>query len=276
MSATSTLTRRPTGAGVTQTNAGWTDCDLDPAIFDRHDASALTALGIRRAVVGHLTRRTATLSPAQHPEPGLAATRFVIDAPPDPDAATLRDLHGQGVRGVRFVLSDDAARAGAQLAHMLDYAERIAVFVWHLERALGAELARLADHEWTLTRMPVALCLCGVAQAAAQRPLDDPDLDFALALLQMGRTWLKLSPTAAADDAAAREQLDAFVSEALTLRRDRVIWGSGPRPAQHADALGHVADALALLGQWLGSADDRETVLTVNPARLYGFPLRQF
>jgi 2-pyrone-4,6-dicarboxylate lactonase len=275
MSETSRLMTRPTPAGTDATAAdtGWTDCDLDPATFEAHGAAALAALGIKRAVMGRLPPHGASLSPEQRPEQDLIATRFVIDAPPAPDAAMLSDLHARGVRAVRFALADDADRARAQLDRIFGYADRIAPFDWSVELTLGAGVTSLARHEWALTCFPVAICLGGVADIASRRSVDDPDLDFVLTLLQMGRTWIKLS--AASSVAPAQDTLGAFVDAALSLRRDRVLWGSGIRAArdigQHPDGLSHVARALAALTQWIPDHDDREIVLAANPSRLYGF-----
>jgi 2-pyrone-4,6-dicarboxylate lactonase len=271
MSETSMLMTRPIPAGTDATAAdtGWTDCDLDPATFEAHGAEALAALGIKRAVMERLPPHGASLSPEQRPEQHLIATRFVIDAPPAPDAAMLRDLHARGVRGVRLTLADDADRAHAQLDRILGYADRIAPFDWSVELTLGPGVTSLASHEWALTCLPVAICLGGVADLAARRSIDDPDLDFILTLLQMGRTWIKLS--AAPSVPPAQDTLSAFVDAAISLRRDRVLWGSGVRATQDCDGPSHVARALAALTQWIPDHDDREIVLAANPSRLYGF-----
>ncbi len=121
-------------------DAGWTDCDLDPSLSA--NSEALARLGITRAVVGRLPRTTVTLSPEPVP-PGFA-TRFVIPAPGHPDPAMVRDLHAQGVRGVRFMLADDADRARAQLDKILRYADRIANSDWHIELGLGGADASLS------------------------------------------------------------------------------------------------------------------------------------
>ncbi len=252
-------------------DAGWTDCDLDPSLSA--NSEALARLGITRAVVGRLPRTTVTLSPEPVP-PGFA-TRFVIPAPGHPDPAMVRDLHAQGVRGVRFMLADDADRARAQLDKILRYADRIANSDWHIELGLGGADASLSACEWTLTRFPVAVCISGLAGFVRRRTADDAELQFLLALLQMGRTWIKL--TGALSDLSDSDALGTFARTAVAVRRDRIVWGSGALPdrmrdtADVSDDTARIADALATLKAWMTDDDDRETILVANPSLLYGF-----
>lgn len=257
--------------------AGWTDCDLDPSIGPSDEA--LVRQGITRAVIGRLPRASVTLSP--EPDSHGVATRFVIAAPPYPDPAMLRDLHAQGVRGVRFKITDDANRARTQLDRILRYADRIVGCGWHIELQLCNGGALPGDSEWTLMRFPVAVCLSGVTEVAAHRQPDDPELEFILALLRLGRTWIKLSGAGVTPhDKRAPGRIETFVAEALATRGDRIVWSSGvlrARSEQTAvDALTHVAGALATLRQWIPNDADREAVLTANPSQLYGFETADF
>lgn len=242
---------------------GWTDGDLDPAVAER-DAEALAALGFRHAVLGRLPRQPATLSPAALP--AGVTTRIVIAAPLAPSAALLRDLDGQGVCGVRFTLPGDADATRAELESVLRYAERVVPLGWHVELALGAG-AVLTPHEWTLMRLPVALCLSGVADLVAQHGADDPEIGFLFDLLRVGRSWIRLpGHIPAADD----EAFAAFVRAAAAVRPDRLVWGSGPCPPSR-DGAAHITGALATLARWLPDGALRAAVLGTNPARLFGF-----
>ena len=244
-------TIRPESA-VAAIHTGWTDCDFDLAAF-----SPLADSGIARAVFRRLPNQTPSLAPAaeQHP----VAARYVLDAPTHPEPATLRHWHALGVRGLRLTLTDDASQAG----DLLRTADAIAPLDWHLELTLAPHLASLQPFEWTLTCLPVAICLGGLADFAAHRDLDDPDLGFILELLEMGRTWIKLSPTASGDTDTAL--VAAFAAEAIAVRPDRIVWGSG-RHGQ--ESIGH---ALAELTRWIPDRAIRDTILTVNPAQLYRF-----
>lgn len=252
--------------------SGWTDCDLDPSISTNNDM--LARQGITHAVVGRLPHARVTLSP--EPDARSIATRFVIPAPPNPNLATLRDLHARGVRGVRFGLSDDADRMPARLDKILRYTDRIAGCNWHVELELRNGGALLSDCEWTLMRFPVAVCFSGITDVAARRALDDPETQFILALLRIGRTWIKLSGAVSGPcDGDARRRIETFVSAALAARRDRIVWSSGALQAQDsqaaADSMAHVTGALATLRQWIPDDADRAAVLAANPSQLYGF-----
>jgi predicted TIM-barrel fold metal-dependent hydrolase len=256
---------------------GWADCALDSLTGRDTEALSeslgerLAALNIKHAVFSQLPQRAATLSPeAEH---GLLTARFVIDAPTRPEPSLLYALHTQGVRGVRFSLAADDERAAVQLDEILRYAERIVPLNWHIELALGETSASLLKHEWTLTRFPVAMCLSTITDRVAHRLLSDPDTDFILALLAMGRTWLKLTGAPLSHSEQADGSLALFATAAVTARSDRIVWGSGAprRGAVINDSLAHIVRALAALKRWIPNDRLRESVLSTNPTELYGF-----
>jgi predicted TIM-barrel fold metal-dependent hydrolase len=263
--------RAPTGIGNASAVTGWTDCDLDLSLCS--NTGALAQLGIKRAVASRLSR----LSLSPEPEPTPVATRFVIDAPQALDATMLRDLHQQGVRGVRFTMAEDNADASAQFENILRYADRLAAFDWHVELALGPNCASLANNEWTLTRFPVAICFSGLVDMASHRTAADPEIEFMLAMLHMGRTWIKLSGIklsglASIHDSLVNDQLAACIAAAISVRPDRIVWGSGrAATTTNAPDTAHIEGALAVLQQWIPDDTAREAVLVANPARLYGF-----
>jgi predicted TIM-barrel fold metal-dependent hydrolase len=212
------------------------------------------------------------------PEPGShgIATRFVIAAPPHPDPAMLHDLQAQGVRGVRFKISGDADRVRTQLDRVLRYADRIVGCGWHIELQFSNGSALPCDSEWTLMRFPVAICLSGITDVVVRRAPDDPELEFILILLRLGRTWIKLSGAAVTPhEDGAPSRIKTFISGALATRRDRIVWSSGALQARSqqaaADGIAHFTGALATLRQWIPDNADREAVLAANPSQLYGF-----
>lgn len=232
-----------------------TDCDLDPARHEDAGAATLAGLGIHRVVArGVPPVATPTLAPA----PPLA-TRFVVDPASATDPARLAELHRDGARAVRFVLPEAEERLPQLLDDISRAADRLAPLGWHIELVLPAGIRGLARCEWSLTCLPVALCLANIAAIARARDAGDGEIAFVLDLLQMGRTWLKLGGPALASPTAT---LARFVADALALRRDRIVWGSGG-----AD----IAGALAALDALIPAAADRAVVLGDNPRRLYGF-----
>jgi predicted TIM-barrel fold metal-dependent hydrolase len=256
----------PSGVSNAKVIAGWTDCDLDLSLCN--DTDALEKLGIKRAVASRLPH----LSLSPEPETTSVATRFVIDAPQAPDTTMLRDLHQQGVRGVRFSIAQDGAEASAQIEKILGYADRIAALGWHIELVPRANRVSLARNEWTLTRFPVAICFSGLASVASHRTVADPEIEFMLAMLHMGRTWIKLSGLTLDRDGQANDPLAGFMNAAMSVRPDRIVWGSGhPANMTNASNAVHIANGLATLKQWIPDNTTRAAVLVANPARLYGF-----
>jgi predicted TIM-barrel fold metal-dependent hydrolase len=256
-----------TVAGEQPVSALRTDCDFDPDLWDRGACDGLATAGIARVVLNRLPASTASLSPLAGAD--APAWRAVIAAPPHLDAPMLARLHASGVRGLRFAI--DHLDSGG-LDPVLKLADRIVPYGWHIElnvAAAGAYRA-LAKAEWSLMQFPLAVCVSGLSCARHGRAADAADIAFLLGLMQLGRYWLKL-----ASDDLAPAQLQLWdepspLARALAgTRRDRLVWGSGPRAAEHgADGL---SAGLAVLERCMPQPADRDAILVANPATLYDF-----
>ena len=193
------------------------------------------------------------------------AVRAVIEPPSRTDRAALQQLNDQGVRGLRFRLD-----AACDPYTILGWAERIVPLGWHVEVELPdiAGKPRLTDAEWVLLQVPVPTCFSGLAGFVAARQAES---GFLLELVDMGRFWLKLSGTEiAAARPPTRDALRRLVSAAMTLRQDRLVWGSGPSlPSE--DLQKHIETAIATLRRFLPDAANSNRVLWSNPAALYQF-----
>ncbi len=233
------LTRGDTAAGLLSfPSAGLlkTDCDFDADAWDRGEQQALAASGIGRVVMNRLPATGASLSPlADSAQP---TWRAVIDVPQETGKASLAALHASGVRGVRF---DIGGAASDSLDPVLRVADRVVPFGWHVEINVGAPGAyrALSKAEWSLMQFPLAVCFVGLGGFRQGRRANEADLDFLLGMVQLGRYWLKLS-----SDDLAPSQLKLWDEPpplALALqavRKDRLIWGSGKRPAGDGAAYG--------------------------------------
>ena len=193
------------------------------------------------------------------------AVRAVIEPPSRADRAALQQLNDQGVRGLRFRLD-----ATCDPHTILSWAERIVTLDWHVEVELPdvADTPSLTDAEWVLLQVPVPTCFSGLAGFVAARQAESTLL---LELIEMGRFWLKLSGTEiAAAKPPTRDALRRLVSAAMTLRQDRLVWGSGPSlPSEDLQA--HIDTAIETLRRFLPDAASRNRVLWSNPATLYRF-----
>jgi predicted TIM-barrel fold metal-dependent hydrolase len=233
-----------------------TDADFDAAAW-RGEHIALPYSGLRRVVVRELP-------PA---DSGVDAIAFrAVIAPPAPtDRLTLRQLNDKGVRGLRFRLA-----ATNDLQAIVGWAERIVALGWHVEIELpdAPDAPALTESEWVLLQLPVPTCFSGLAGYLAAH---EAEAAFLVELVEMGRFWLKLSGSdIAATRPPTREALRQLVDAAMTVRADRLVWGSGPT-APRETLSAHIDTAITTLRQLLPDADSRHRVLWANPAALYGF-----
>jgi D-galactarolactone isomerase len=174
--------------------------------------------------------------------------------------AELRRMDTLGVRGIRFNL----AQAGATTAEMIEpLSKRVNELGWHIQiNATAPVIMSIMD---ILNRVP------HVPQPAG---IDDPLYARVRALIDKGRTWIKLSgayqdtkigpPTYADSGAVAR----AYAKAAP----ERMVWGSDwPHPSEQQ---GKPDDALLfdLLADWAPEETVRHRILVQNAEALYGFP----
>lgn len=246
------------------------DCDFDADAWDRGSAPALSAAGIGRVVLNRLPAADATPLPLS--EDDQPAWRAVIGRPTDTSRTTLAALHAFGVRGIRV---DVGASAAAELEPLLRLADHIVPFDWHIELRMAApgSARALAKAEWLLMQFPLAVCFSGIGRLGHASRTASADLKFLLSLVSLGRYWLKLS---ASDLAPSQlqlwDELPPLAQSLQTIRKDRLIWGSGKQIDSGGAA--HLAAGLALLEKCLPHPGDQEQVLVDNPARLYGFGVR--
>jgi predicted TIM-barrel fold metal-dependent hydrolase len=183
--------------------------------------------------------------------------------------AELKRFDGLGVRGIRFNL----AQAGATTPEMIEpLAKRVASMGWHLQ--INAPADRILEILPILERVPAPLVFDHLAHIPQPDGVSHPLFAKIRALLDKGRTWVKLSgayidskigaPTYADCGAVAR----AYVKAAP----ERLVWGSDwPHPTEQGvkpdDAV-----LFDLLSDWAPDARVRQRILVDNPAALYSFP----
>ena len=184
-------------------------------------------------------------------------------------SAELTRLDGLGVRGIRFNL----AQAGATTPEMIEpLAKRIAGLGWHLQ--INAPADRILEIMPILERIPCAIVFDHLAHVPEPDGVTHPVYGRVRALIDRGRTWVKLSgayldtkvgpPTYDDSTAVAR----AFVAAAP----ERLVWGSDwPHPTEQG---GKPDDAVLfdLLSVWVPDAGTRHRILVTNPQALYRFP----
>ena len=184
--------------------------------------------------------------------------------------AELKRMHGLGARGIRFNL----AQAGATTPEMLEpLSKRVNDLGWHIQ--INAPAAKIMEIMPILERVPSPIVFDHLAHIPEPDGVNHPLYAKVRALMDKGRTWVKLSgayadtkvgpPTYADSSAVAR----AYAKAAP----ERCVWGSDwPHPTEHQKQLPDDAVLFDLLIDWAPDEKVRHRILVENPATLYDFP----
>jgi predicted TIM-barrel fold metal-dependent hydrolase len=193
----------------------------------------------------------------------------VVDA--EVDAAELQRLHRHGIRGLR-VNFFSLQSWGVTTAEMLvTLADKVAALGWHIQvLARPGTLVELAP---VLRSLPVPLVIDHLGLMGSMDGTDGDAFASVRALLDGGRTWMKLSAPYIEADAGApgREAKDAVARALLAAAPERMLWGSDwPHTVA---APGSVDDAQLVdrFRGWCANDQQMDRILVDNPAALYGF-----
>jgi D-galactarolactone isomerase len=182
--------------------------------------------------------------------------------------AELKMLDDGGIRGIRFTQSDPATTTIDMIEPL---SRRVNELGWHVQIHMRGDQIAGAKDLWDRLPSRIVFDHMGRLQAAGT---DDPAFGVMRALIDKGRTWVKISgayietkvgpPTYADASKVAR----AFVRAAP----ERMLWGSDwPHPSLSADHKPDDAVLFDLLSQWAPDEPMRHRILVENPAALYGF-----
>ena len=182
----------------------------------------------------------------------------------------LKRMHGLGVRGIRFNL----AQAGATTPEMMEpLSKRINDLGWHIQ--INAPAAKIMEVMPILERVPSPIVFDHLAHIPEPEGVNHPLYAKVRALMDKGRTWVKLSgayadtkvgpPSYSDSSAVARAYAKAMP--------ERCVWGSDwPHPSEQSKQLPDDAILFDLLTDWVPDEKVRHRVLVENPATLYDFP----
>ena len=185
--------------------------------------------------------------------------------------AELKRMHGLGARGVRFNL----AQAGATTPEMLEpLSKRINELGWHIQ--INAPAAKIVEIMPILQTLPCPIVFDHLAHIPEPDGINDPLFGKVRALIDKGKTWVKLSgayadtkvgPPTYADSTAVAQ---AYVKAAP----ERLVWGSDwPHPSER-DPKPKPDDAILidLMLAWAPDEAVRNRIFVDNAAKLYDFP----
>jgi D-galactarolactone isomerase len=183
--------------------------------------------------------------------------------------AELKRMDGLGVRGIRFNL----AQVGATTPEMIEpLAKRINDFGWHIQ--INANPDKIMEIMPILQKVPTPIVFDHLAHIPEPDGVKHPLFGQVLALIDKGKTWVKLSgayadtkigPPSYADSTAVAQ---AYVKAAP----ERLVWGSDwPHPSER-ETKPDDAVLIDLMLVWAPDEAVRNRIFVDNAATLYGFP----
>jgi predicted TIM-barrel fold metal-dependent hydrolase len=193
----------------------------------------------------------------------------VVDA--EVDAAELQRLHRHGIRGLRVNFFSPQSWGVTTAEMLVTLADKVAALGWHIQvLARPGTLVELAP---VLRSLPVPLVIDHLGLMGSMDGTDGDAFASVRALLDGGRTWMKLSAPYIEADAGApgREAKDAVARALLAAAPERMLWGSDwPHTVA---APGSVDDAQLVdrFRGWCANDQQMDRILVDNPAALYGF-----
>jgi predicted TIM-barrel fold metal-dependent hydrolase len=196
---------------------------------------------------------------------GLARARAVAVIDDSFDAATLRRMHEQGVRGARFNMVSGNGTPEDQLETL---ARRLAPLDWHIQ--IYAEGDKLESVAPLLARLPVEVVIDHCGGVKSGLGLAHPQFQALLRLLDSGRAWIKTSAYRASSAGRPWDDVAANVQALVAHAPERCVWGTDwphPQIEPMPDTTGFLDQFMA----WVPARAARQRILVDNPARLYGF-----
>jgi predicted TIM-barrel fold metal-dependent hydrolase len=179
----------------------------------------------------------------------------------------LRRLDALGVRGIRFNL----VQAGATTQEMMErLSQRVNELGWHVQIHMLAD--QIVEAAALLRRLPSPLVIDHMGRIPVAAGVRHPALGVVRALVDGGRTWVKLSGAYQESKVPDYSDMAELGRAYVRMAPERMVWATDwPHPTQK-DVKPNDALLLDLLAQWAPDAGTRRRILVENPQILYGFP----
>ncbi|TPG16527.1 amidohydrolase [Sphingomonas koreensis] len=197
--------------------------------------------------------------------------RGVVMIEPSLGRPDLDRFHALGVRGVRLDLFKRSKLPLEDIqAYILTIAEKVAPLGWHLQFYAPGWLVRdLIDF---LTTLSIDFVIDHMGYMLEEDGLTQADFDRLIALMRIGRCWLKLSAPYRIAKTRGYQAVEAVAQAIVQAAPERAIWGSDwPHIPESGRDTGEL---LNLLLAWAPDPAVRKLILVDNPARLFGFPTK--
>jgi predicted TIM-barrel fold metal-dependent hydrolase len=182
----------------------------------------------------------------------------------------LKSMDALGVRGLRF----NFAQASATTPEMLELlSKRINELGWHIQ--INATAAKIMEIMPILEeRVPSPIVFDHLAHIPQPDGISHPLFAKVLALIDKGRTWVKLSGAYADTKIGPPSYADSGVVARAYVKAaaERCVWGSDwPHPTEQSKELPDDALLFDQLTKWAPEEEVLHRILVENPAVLYGF-----
>ena len=176
-------------------------------------------------------------------------------------------MNDLGIRGIRFNL----VQAGATTVEMIEpLSKRVNDLGWHIQ--INAPAAKIMEIKDILNRVPSPIVFDHLAHIPEPEGTAHPLFAVVLALIDKGKTWVKLSGAYQDSKIGAPSYADTVpVARAyVKTAPQRVVWASDwPHPTEKEKP--NDAVLFDLLAEWAPDPAQRTAILVDNPAVLYGF-----
>lgn len=233
-----------------------------PQVHALHDA-----LGIGRRtfiqVSVHGTDNRAMLAALAADGPDARGIAVVDNAVTDAD---LERMHAAGVRGVRINVLFGGG-VGFDLVEAL--APRIAPLGWHMQFLIDVSAD---DVPWpAMERLTIPMVIDHMGHMDVRKGVGNRGFQRMLALMQVGRCWVKLSGAEriSAQETAPFDDVVPLAQALIDANPRQCVWGSDWPHVKMLKPMPNDGDLLNQLAQWAPDAAQRRAILVDNPARLY-------
>src|SRR5215470_1641054 len=226
------------------------------------------------------TARTVVVSPAAYGTDNrvtldaiaqLGNARGVAVVHPTITDGELEAFAAGGIRGIRFTQFDPAT-ATTTFDMTEPLANRVHALGWHVQIHMRGD--QIVDAASLWGRLPCPIVFDHLGRLPQPAGINDPAFKVLCALIDKGRTWVKLSGAYLDTKVGVPSYADATkVAQALVnVAPERMLWGSDwPHPNVSVTQKPDDAVLFDLLLEWASDEPTRHRILVQNPQVLYGF-----
>lgn len=182
--------------------------------------------------------------------------------------AELVAMHEKGVRGLRFSLWNPK-NAVVSFEDCLPLSERIKNLGWNVQLHMSSrQLLECADQ---IKRIPCNIVIDHMGRLDPALGIKDAAYPFLCALIDSGKTWIKLSgPYLNTHQPPPWEDAAKTARAIADMAPERVVWGTDfPHVTEREKP--NEQTLVNLITTWLPTSKAQQLALVENPAELYGF-----